>query len=438
MPVQIPRLADILGADPGQATADQVMTLVASGLPEDTDLDYQQASTWADDDEAAAEDGATELARAVSGLANSRGGLLIIGIQEDARTCAAAATPVPVDGATTSRMREILRSRVMPWIDGVDIRAVSLPDAPGLGFYLITVPHSPLAPHAVRTPGPARHQYAYAHPAVPHTRWLEEAEIADAYRSRFRLAQDQAVRGARLFTDNPTPAQASVAADAVWAELAIVPVVPGGRRLDAAFVDDVRAFLDRQRAASPAPGLALSQEPAVARRRLQFDNGMTFLDLHTDGTAFIRAHVAWRGHSMTIPVPMYGVFLEYQLLGALHLAVAYARWAGGYGDADVLARTNGLADVYLEGSMHKGTTGLETATRTSTDPAHVTVPLDAVADDPRRFHLVARGLAADLLADYGQAGTRLLRPDGTVDHGLLDPAAGAQLKNWLTRSGLDA
>jgi len=84
-------------------------------------------------------------------------------------------------------------------------------------------------------------------------------------------------------------------------------------------------------------------------------------------------------------IPMWAVNLEYQVLGALHLAASYARWAGGYGDADVLARTNGYPTVYLEtGNMTTGSSiGLPAVTRTSTTPTQITVPLDAITDDPR-------------------------------------------------------
>jgi hypothetical protein len=135
------------------------------------------------------------------------------------------------------------------------------------------------------------------------------------------------------------------------------------------------------------------------------------------------------------PLPVHTVFLEYQILGSLHLAAAYARWAGGYGDADVLARTDGHKTVvYPEtGNQADAVTGQNTATRTSNTPTQITVPLDAINDDLSQLLLAARSLAADLLNDYGRFQTTLLQPDGTVRHQLL--TLGEPLKNWLERNG---
>jgi hypothetical protein len=47
------------------------------------------------------------------------------------------------------------------------------------------------------------------------------------------------------------------------------------------------------------------------------------------------------------------------------------------------------------------------ATRNTDFPTHVTIPLDAITDDPRELHLAARSIASDLLADYGTPTQRL-------------------------------
>jgi hypothetical protein len=87
-------------------------------------------------------------------------------------------------------MEQIIRSRVIPFPNGTSVRAVEDPNNPKTGFYLITVPRSPLAPHAVRSVGSSRPRYSYAHRGGITTRWLEETEMASAYRDRFALARD--------------------------------------------------------------------------------------------------------------------------------------------------------------------------------------------------------------------------------------------------------
>jgi hypothetical protein len=431
MPVQIPRLAKIMGADVTQADAASVAALVAAKIPEDTDLDYKQANDLTGDDNK------EELAKDVTGMGNSRGGLLVIGIEQDAQACAKNATPVPISDAITTQMEQILRARVVPWLADVTIRPVPLTGTPGTGFYLIATPRSPLAPHAVRTQGPSKPRYAYAHRAGTTTRWLEETEIADAYRNRFRLAEEHTAQAQRLFDENPIPRPDKIGAEAAWIELALVPAVPAERRLDTGFINAVRAFLTDWAATSPAPALASGGQLTVARRRVHIGTGKTFLDLHTNGSAFIRACVSvWRpsAYAAPAPLPMWAVTLEHMTLGAIDLAARYALWAGGYGDADILARTNGIPTVALElGATNISSRGQNVVTRSSTTPTQITAPLDAITSDPCQLLLTSYSMAADLLADYGQDRTRLLSPD-TIAYGLAPDAYG--FKTWGINSGL--
>ena len=432
MPVQIPRLAKLMGVDVTQANAANVAALVAGKIPEDTDLEFKQANEYLTGD-----DNKEELAKDVTGMANSRGGLLVIGIEQDAQACAKNATPVPISDAITGQMEQILRSRVVPWLADLTIRPVPSPGTSGTGFYLIAIPQSPLAPHAVRTSGPSKPRWAYAHRAGTTTRWLEETEIADAYRNRFRLAEEHTAQALRLFDDNPTPRPDQVGAEAIWIELALVPAVPAYHRLDTTFINAVRAFLTNWAATAPAPDLASGGRITIARRRIGIDTGKTFLDLHTNGSAFIRACVSiWRpaAYGVQAALPMWAATLEYMTLGATHLAASYASWAGAYGDADVLARTNGIPTVALElGATNVGSSGQNVVKRSSITPTQTTAPLDAITGDPRQLLLTSYSVAADLLADYGQEVTRLLSPDA-ITYGLVPDAVA--LKSWAITSGL--
>jgi Putative DNA-binding domain len=429
MPVQLARLANLLGATANRATFEQIATLIGKKVREDTDLDFKQANTYI-----SGGDGAEELAKDVTGMANAQGGLIIVGIEEDEQACARRPTPVTITGKVTEQMEQILRTRVVPWLNGTDIRPVECPDTPGTGFYLISVPRSPLAPHAVRSPGPSRPRYAYAHRAGITTRWLEETEIANAYRDRFKLAQDHAAQAQALFENSPFPPMNQVSATDTWLELALIPSIGARHQLSTAFISEVQRFLATFSESAPVPGLAGGRFPTVARRRIHFDGGTCLLDFGTDGSTFIQAHAAWRPtHDPQVAPVLWVAFLEYQVLGAVHLGTAYARWAGAYGDADILAKTAGEPTVYLEtGPMGRaGTSVPSTATRTSDAPTHITVPLDAIAEDDRELHLAARSIATDLLADYGQADTRLLKPDGSIAYGLLDHGYQGPLQNWL-------
>jgi hypothetical protein len=145
MPVQIARLAKLLGAPVHQATYEQVAALRAKKVREDADLDFKGSNTYI-----VHGDGAEELAKDVTGMANARSGLIIIGIEEHEQACAKDVAPVGTGGRTKDQMEQILRSRVVPWLNGTEIRPVECPDSPDTGLYLISVPRSPLAPHDLR------------------------------------------------------------------------------------------------------------------------------------------------------------------------------------------------------------------------------------------------------------------------------------------------
>jgi hypothetical protein len=66
-----------------------------------------------------------------------------------------------------------------------------------------------------------------------------------------------------------------------------------------------------------------------------------------------------------------------------------------------------------------------------THPRRSPSPLDAIAEDARELHLAARSIASDLLADHGQADTRLLKPDGSIALGLLEYRYQGPLQNWI-------
>jgi hypothetical protein len=418
VPVQSARLSRLLGAPPHLANFEQVTGLVSQKAREDTDLDFKAANSYV-----TGGDGPDELAKDVTAMGNARGGLIVIGIEEDDQACARAPAPVAVSARITEQMEQILRSRVIPWLSGTEVRPVECPAAPGTGLYLISVPRSPLAPHAVRSTGQSRPRYSYAHRAGITTRWLEETEIARAYRDRFALAQDHAAQAREFFTDGSFPTMNQVSATDTWLELALIPSVGARHQLGTRFISEVERFLAAFAATAPVPGLAQGRFPTVAWRRVHFDGGTCLLDFTTDGSAFIRAHAAWRPDRERQPVPvLWSAFLEYQVLGAVHLAAAYATWAGAYGDADILAATRGIPEVLLETGRvgRPGDSPARRTTRKTDSPTHVTLPLDAIADDPRELHLTARSIASDLLADYGHPDTRLLSQDGTIAYSLLE------------------
>ncbi|UIX34137.1 AlbA family DNA-binding domain-containing protein [Streptomyces sp. GQFP] len=142
------RLATLLGADPAQATADDVRKLLNNPLAaEGQDLDHKL------EPHANGTEGGGELAKDIAAFANSTGGVLILGLQDDRKTSIPVhASPIQLTDGLRRRYNETLASRTAPILD-VDIHFAKETHTPDgqvpLGFALVMVPPSPRSPHAV-------------------------------------------------------------------------------------------------------------------------------------------------------------------------------------------------------------------------------------------------------------------------------------------------
>jgi hypothetical protein len=87
-------------------------------------------------------------------------------------------------------------------------------------------------------------------------------------------------------------------------------------------------------------------------------------------------------------------------------------------------------DAYADGSVYIRTEVGWPA------PVHATSTLDALASDAAQLQACARRIASDLLADLGQVETTLLKREGRILSGRLDPAARQNLELWMREAGL--
>ncbi len=121
-------------------------------------------------------------------MANAIGGTLVVGVRED-QGRAAELTPVELDESSALRMQQSIGSLTAPPVD-VTIHPVTTDADPNAGFYLIDVERSARAPHSVR----AQRNLRYPSRSGPSTRYMEEAEVASAYRDRFAALHSQMER----------------------------------------------------------------------------------------------------------------------------------------------------------------------------------------------------------------------------------------------------
>jgi uncharacterized protein YwbE len=154
------------------------------------DLDYKRTTYGSSDGDKRA------LRVDVAALANTAGGVIVIGVAEDTQARAAAAPGVLLSDGEIGRMRQIVAPGVSP-MPVFDI--LSIPDEtdPALGFYVIAVPRSPSAPHAVLVGDSLR--YPKRNGAT--TRYPSEPELATAYRDRTAGGARQKSRIAEIETE---------------------------------------------------------------------------------------------------------------------------------------------------------------------------------------------------------------------------------------------
>lgn len=180
----------------------------------------------------------------LAAFANAGGGLLVFGIDERAGV-AHALVPLEPDPARAEIglwINQVALSRIEPPLRlGVQVVPVA-----GGDVALVSVPPSPLSPHAVVTGD----GLVFKTRSAGSNRTLSEHEVADLYRARFLSATDMAQRGeqahrdlqARIRSLGPAPYLNSTEAE-VWLAVSATPdqpsFVPMTRRLASSWESDL-------------------------------------------------------------------------------------------------------------------------------------------------------------------------------------------------------
>jgi hypothetical protein len=289
------RLETLFGVPLDSLTAAAVRSLVEAEAQEAFDLDFKAAHYGSTEKDKRA------LAIDVAAMANTAGGVILIGIDEDEQARATAAPGVELNDAERGRISQIIASQVSPFPrfdikmipdEGETNPAAASGDTNGRGvpevhashgFIMIAVIRSPNAPHAVLVNESLR--FPKRNEAT--TRYLSEPEVAGAY-------ADRAAGAARL-KDRIT----EVEHDAFqrldrerdpWIVVTLVPDLPGDLAITTTSFNEFR-----QRTMETGPLIIPAQislhRVRVGRRRFLADGTAgnsalarwTSLELHTDG-----------------------------------------------------------------------------------------------------------------------------------------------------------
>jgi hypothetical protein len=129
-------------------SANEIQQLVDASAAERVDLEFKEVP-WDKSDQ-----GKREALKDITALANTRGGLLLLGIAEN-NNAAQAIAPLTIELAESerSRINDLIHAGVEPRLYGVAVEAVLVP---GGAVLAVSVPRSPSRPHRVTTNGSNR------------------------------------------------------------------------------------------------------------------------------------------------------------------------------------------------------------------------------------------------------------------------------------------
>lgn len=207
------RLDAVLGAPVDELGASDIEVLAGNRVREAFDLDFKGTLYGNSDKER------RDLCGDVAALANTSGGVIIVGVEEDEQAVAAATPGVELGDSERNRMLQTLASGVAP-LPALDVISVPSADDPARGWFVLAVPRSTRAPHAVLV------NEGFRFPVRNGTtiRYLSEPEVAARYRQRDQQVGELTAKLAGVVAGS----LASVNRDhGPWILVALIPEHPG-------------------------------------------------------------------------------------------------------------------------------------------------------------------------------------------------------------------
>ncbi len=218
--LRFPRFERTLGVSLNELKFEHLVQLAArftsDPVLEDFDLEFKERVY--DENEK----NRRELPADIAAMANSQGGIILLGIKAE-NGAAKEAVELPLTEAEELRMTNMILSAIFPRPRFEFLRVVKATD-PTKGCFAILVPKSPDAPHAVRLD--ENYRYYRRDSAAKRIMW--ESEIADAYRSRFHESDNQVQRLQKVASDGASQLSRTGMG---WLSMSLVPNNPGGMNL---------------------------------------------------------------------------------------------------------------------------------------------------------------------------------------------------------------
>lgn len=209
-----------LGVQPQELTWDMLVRAVDQGVVEQPDLDWKREGYGAKKDW-------DELAKDVAAMANSGGGIIVLGVQEDHATSAARELiTADLSASEEGNYRQAIFTRTHPPVQGALFQSLTSP-ADEDSVVLIYVPASPDAPHLVYRDRTRMDEFVAPFRDGSHTRFMAERQLEAAYRQRFAGRSGRDADLASLYEDAATVFDPEVRA------CLVAVAYPGQRRPEA-------------------------------------------------------------------------------------------------------------------------------------------------------------------------------------------------------------
>jgi hypothetical protein len=432
-------LVRVLGIGADGLEEQVIADLVTNAVVEHQRLEYKSRLPGTSQDDR------REFARDVAAMANGGGGVLIIGVEDDANDAASRITPVALGGEVT-RLNQICSSLIEPFLH-LDMHEVEAGGGPD-GVIVVEVLSSPRVPFAVAEGsrlGYYRRTGRNRHP-------LAEAEVAELYRARGIRLEHATSRMEALIAsvpgrlgEDPPPT----------VYVAIVPLEAYERlfRPDRATLAQIRTLGITPVFGTSGVGDVLMTDLRPGFKRIDLAHGYEepilqrygWMEFHDDG-AFLGVLVGdpdlqrglGGGGSEQNPTPgFYDTRLTCELVARL---AAYGLLAELFDVHGELIITAGIAGEGLPATITTGP-GRWDADHTQMVRTSVRTSLSADTDDLTQMPgvlRVAAPLLDDLMTAFGWPRCFQLERDGTIRLRFWGGGWDQQIRRWADGMGLSA
>lgn len=398
---------------------------------EDEDLDFKTQLYGNGDSDR------RELAADIAGLANHRGGVLLLGVTEE-NGAAGELAPVALSDAEEARMHKIAADNIAPFVDFRLLRIES-PRDPAHGVYALVIPPSRDRPHGVRLNDGLRFPIR----AGTTRRWLAESEVRAMYGDYFRAVEGDVGRVSRLADQ----LAAAVAVDNPWVLVSVVPASASEFEITNRELRRMEEWAKQFVPADIVSGwLAGSTIPAAHpdMRRVLLSSGyespppFTYhaSHLYTDGAAAVARVMPFHGPEKEGESGLLRDDLFQVLAQCLHVAIRHAAEnCAAFGPVVVEARLLASSPLRLYFSQHSGFYDFANEGRTAQPPllSRQTFTIESLIG-AQGILAATRALAADFVHAMGSSEVQPIGPGGVIRLGYWGNQSAVE--QWAQQNGV--